>query len=66
LHKLLVSIKIVKNILDDKNNESASNFMNFIGIEDGGIIHQVLGVDPAADNLTKLRYILEQVIRLSS
>jgi hypothetical protein len=66
LHKLLVSIKIVKEILDEKNNESAGNFMNFIGIEDGGIIHQVLGVNPDADKLTKLRYILEQIIRLSS
>jgi len=66
LHKLLVSIKIVKNILDDKNNESASNFMNFIGIEEGGIIHQVLRVNPDTDNLSKLRYILEQIIRLSS
>lgn len=66
LHKLLVSIKIVKKILDEKNNESAGNFMNFIRIEDGGIIHQMLGVNPDADNLSKLRYIFEQVIRLSS
>jgi len=66
LHKLLVSIRIVKEILDDKNNESAGNFMKFLRIEDGGIIHQALGVNPDADNLSKLRYILEQVIRLSS
>lgn len=66
LHKLLVSIKIVKQILDEKNNESADNFMRFIGIEEGGIIHQALGVNPDADNLTKLKYILEQVIRLST
>jgi hypothetical protein len=66
LHKLLVSIKIVKNILDDKNEEGAGNFMKFIGIEDGGIIHQLLGINPDMDNLSKLRYIFEQVIRLSS
>jgi uncharacterized protein len=66
LHKLLVSIRIVKEILDEKNNESAGNFMKFLGIEDGGIIHQALGVNPDTDNLTKLKYILEQVIRLSS
>jgi uncharacterized protein len=66
LHKLLVSIKIVKEILDEKNNDSAGIFMKFIGIEEGGIIHQVLGVNPLVDNLTKLRYILEQIIRLSS
>lgn len=66
LHKLLVSIKIVKKILDEKNDESAGIFMRRNSIEEGGIIHQVLGVDPVADNLTKLRYILEQIIRLSS
>ena len=66
LHKLLVSIKIAKQILNGKNNESAGIFMRQNSIEEGGIIHQVLGVDPAADNLTKLRYILEQIIRLSS
>lgn len=66
LHKLLVSIKIVKQILNGKNNESAGSFMRLTGIEDGGIIHQVLGVNPDADNMSKLRYILEQVIRLSS
>jgi hypothetical protein len=66
LHKLLVSIRIVKEILDEKNNESAGNFMKFLRIEDGGIIHQALGVNPDTDNLTKLKYILEQVIRLSS
>jgi hypothetical protein len=65
LRKLLVSIKIVKKILDEKNNESAGNFMRLTGIEDGGIIHQMLGVNPDADNLSKLIYILEQVIRLS-
>jgi hypothetical protein len=66
LHKLLVSIKIAKQILDEKNNESAGVFMRQNSIEEGGIIHQILGVNPHADNLTKLRYIFEQVIRLSS
>ena len=58
-------INFRKNKLE-KNNESAGNFMRLTGIEEGGIIHQVLGVDSDADNLSKLRYILEQVIRLSS
>lgn len=66
LHKLLVSIKIVKKILDDKNNELASSLLTMYNIEEGGIIHQVLGVNPGADNLSKLKYIFEQVIRLSS
>jgi hypothetical protein len=66
LHKLLVSIKLVKKVLDEKNNDSASSLLNMFNIEEGGIIHQVLGVNPDMDNVLKLKYIFEQVIRLSS
>jgi hypothetical protein len=63
--KVLCLLDFAKERIIDRVDEDSANFMKFVGIRDGGHIHQVFGVNPMDSATDKLECIVSGLIAMS-